>query len=252
MWLLSSADAQASVAQFFRVRFGTFTNVATDLIALSVGKVAGYTVAGRLSIAQSIVLPPLEGALFWWSLHRRVHWWMLSFGLLAWGSALISAFLNFQIGVGLALLFAAAEPALRRQAVLLQIVARAVLSAALLLAHPFGLLFYALLLGALAIGPTLAWREWRGRGKQPIETLPRWDAISEPDGGILNDVQLLNPVIPVDADTLYARYSAEWRRFDYLLVVNADIADEYGPFVPPSSLTLVRDTGFARLYKIAH
>ena len=86
MWLLSSADAQASVAQFFRVRFDTFTNVAIDLIALSVGKVAGYTVAGRLSIAQSIVLPPLKGALFWWSLHRRVQWWMLSFGLLAWAA----------------------------------------------------------------------------------------------------------------------------------------------------------------------
>ena len=43
---------------------------------------------------------------------------------------------------------------------LAQIVIRAVLSVILLLAHPFGLLLYAMVLGALAIGPHLDVREW--------------------------------------------------------------------------------------------
>ena len=163
MWLLSDSGAQADMAKFYHVQFDTFTNIVIDLIALTVGKLAGYQVAGRLSIALSIVLPPLGGAVLWWSLRRRVHWWMLSFGLLAWGSTITNAFLNFQIAIGLALLFAALEPTILGRGVAVQLVIRALLSVVLLLAHPFGLLFYLLLLVALAFGSGLTVRGWRPR-----------------------------------------------------------------------------------------
>ena len=48
-----------------------------------------------------------------------------------------------------------------------------------------------------------------------------------------------------------ATYLRAWReRFDYALVVNADLPDDLGPFVPPPELELVADEGFAQLYRI--
>lgn len=491
MWLLSSADGRASMAQFYQIRFDTYTNVAIDLIALTVGKFAGYQFAGRLSIALAVVLPPLGGALLWLSIFRRASLWMLSFGLLAWGGATINGFLNFKIAVGLALIFAALDPAVVRRGAIVQIVGRALLSLVLLLAHPFGLVFYALLIFALAIGPRLTLSDWRpsvtrlallgvsvfavaalfimfvpslpgaqehtsfatlredlvegavlfakdpkhklsdlflsfrsysnyvdgatllafllpvaiaalgrqlrvhaglmllsamlvlaylacpdhllgaawvdsrfavmlplafaasvapmltggraalsasvlvlffigrtayvadlwqarqadvasvaeaiasipngatvipfeqrpldrkagprgrftsagetsfrhlaalvvtrqhafvptlfaARGKQPVITMPPWDEISEPNGGTLNEAHVLDVDPPPDADQKAARYFTEWRKFDYMLLLNADMTGFYGPFVPPPALTLVRDAGFAKLYRIAH
>lgn len=491
MWLLSSADAQASMARFYQVHFDTYTNIAIDLIALSLGKVAGWQAAGRFSIALAVVLPPLGGALLWWSIHRRAHWWMLSFGLLAWSTTLLDAFLNFQIAVGFALLFAAAEPWLLVRPVLVQLAARAAMSAVLLLAHPFGLLFYALLLGALAIGPRWEIARWRpmatrlalaalsvggtavlfvllvpslpgagenaglstlpadfyqgfrdsmtkplqkavnvlfavrsysnlvdgatllifaapigiavafrrlnvhaglamltvglvfayvicpdsllgaawvdarfaimfmftlalavvprlerrlglavaaalflcligrtafvgsiwharqadvadvaaalepvpagatvmaleirpidrraaprgrysssgensfrhlpalavpwrkafvpslfaARGKQPLMVVPPYNDLSEPNGGLMEDVHILDAQPPIHMDDYIPQYIAVWPRFDYLLLLGADMPDIYGPFTLPPQMSLVRDTGFARLYRIKH
>lgn len=493
MWLLSSDASLASVSQFYRLQFDTFTNVGIDLLALTVGKVAGYQIAGRLSVAAAVVLPSLGGALFWRSVHGRYHWWMLSFGLLAWGQSLLDAFLNFQIGIGLALIFAALEPSVGTRKPAMQILLRALMSLALLLMHPFALLFHAFLLGALSIGPAISGRSrqyWTGiarrlapvflstglvvlvfvltvpslpgaqehsglntlhaefskgfqqfgeepvgklldllfamraysnrvdlptalaffapvglaalmlrlrlhagltllsagllaayflcpdyllgaywvdtrfavmfpfalaaavvpdlprgaariaasvlvvafigrtaligsawwqrqsdvasvaralqavpagasilpveqrpadrsiappgrytvvgensfrhlatlaipwrqafvptlfaaRGKQPVAVQAPWDDIAEPNGGQLADVHALDPAVPFGAGLDFARYATVWRtRFDYVLVVNADMPDRFGPFTPPPALTLVRDAGFAKLYRI--
>ena len=491
MWMLSGGPGTASVTQFYHVQFDTFTNIAIDLIALTVGKLGGYMLAGRVSIAAAVVLPAIGGALFWRAVHGRLHWWMLSFGLLVWGQSLLAAFLNFQIALGLALLFAASEPMIERQRPLLRIVARALIGVVLLLAHPFGLLFYGMLAAALILGPTLprngaAWRDaalrggvlviglglvlavffvatpelpgaqehsglgtmaaefwfgigvfmqdklfktlnlmlalrsynnrvdvltglalaapivlaaglrclrvhaglallsaalvviyflcpnfllgagwvsarfavmfaftaaaavdpalrgmtgraaavllaavlvgrtafvgviwqerqadvasvaaalsalpegasvlpielrpeqkstaplgryttlgepsfrhmpalavpWRhafvpilfaARGKQPLIVLPPWDAIADSSGGPLADVHALDPAPPKDAATEMVLYFPAWRRFDYVLLLGGDMTDKYGPFTPPAALTLIRDAGFARLYRI--
>ncbi len=494
MWLLSSDEAVASVSELYRVRFDTVTNILIDLIALSVGRLTDWQVAGRCSVALAVLLPPLGGALLWRSLFGRWHWWMLSFGLLAWGQSLLSAFLNFQIGIGLALVFAAIDPAVERRRPLAAVAIRSVLSIVLLLAHPFALLFYGILLAGQILGARIGLREyaywrvvatrlsragisllivalifylavpslpgtqehsgmatllhefgvgfdqaiaspgrklfklfvavsaysnkvdavtllafalpvvlaamlgrltvhaglllaavlllccfivvpdyllgaywvdtrfsvmlpfalatalrpdlpvwparlcatlllitfvartgmvaalwqdqqadvaalydalsalprgaallpveqrpadrskappgrytaigessyrhlasfalpWRSafvpiifaaRGKQPIEVLPPWDEIAQPNGGQLADVHVLDPVQRSDVGFDNAPYAAQWRtRFNYVIVLNADMADRFGPFTPPPALTLVRDAGFAKLYRIA-
>lgn len=83
------------------------------------------------------------------------------------------------------------------------------------------------------------------RGKQPISVRPPWDQISDPGGGVLPSVHCLEH--PARCDP----YLRHWRtRFDFVLVLNADQPDRYGPFVPPPELQLVKDAGFARLYLI--
>ena len=164
MWMLSSAAAAVSVSQFYHVQFDTFTNIAIDLIALTVGKLGGYELAGRVSIAAAVLLPAVGGAMLWRALYGRLHWWMLSFGLLVWGQSLLAAFLNFQIALGLALLFAALDPMIERRSPVIRVAARAALGLVLMVAHPFGFIFYGLLVAALILGPRVgrsaaAWRD---------------------------------------------------------------------------------------------
>jgi hypothetical protein len=78
---------------------------------------------------------------------------------------------------------------------------------------------------------------------------PPWDKLTSPvGGGFLPTVAALrNPALATgDAQ----RYVRDWRRFDYILVLNADRPDRDGVFVPPPQLRLLKDTGFAQLFAI--
>jgi hypothetical protein len=86
------------------------------------------------------------------------------------------------------------------------------------------------------------------RGKQPIEIRPAWTACSAPDGGRLVSVNGLGRH-PGPKDPAYMN---RWRScFDFILVLNADLPDAGGPFVPPPGVSLVADRGFAQLWRIS-
>src|SRR6185437_4804528 len=83
-------------------------NLATDLIAPPLMHVLPVHVVGRCLLG-GILLLNLAGVL---ALHRalfqRRSWWPLASGLVAYNSTFLLGFLNWQIGSGLAMLFAAA------------------------------------------------------------------------------------------------------------------------------------------------
>jgi hypothetical protein len=83
-------------------------------------------------------------------------------------------------------------------------------------------------------------------GKQPLTVRPPWNEIAVPEGKLVSVDWLDRPeAVP------YFPYLAHWRdRFDYVLVVNADLPDEAGPRPGHRELDLVADEGFAQLYRI--
>jgi hypothetical protein len=98
-----------------------------------------------------------------------------------------------------------------------------------------------------AFTPTL----FAARGKQPVRILQPWDEIAEPDGGLLASVIALTSRQVYDEAVKHASYLRVWReRFDFALVLNADVADVHGRFVPPDGLELLKDEGFAQLYRV--
>ncbi len=102
-------------------------------------------VVGRLLIAAAILLPTLGAIAYNASLGGR--WWSLGVGLVAYNRCLLSGFLNFEIGIGVALLLGAAWLRWREQHPVWTI-ALATLGAPVLFAcHLMGLLFFALLVG---------------------------------------------------------------------------------------------------------
>ncbi|QCK85038.1 hypothetical protein E8L99_04220 [Phreatobacter aquaticus] len=84
-------------------------------------------------------------------------------------------------------------------------------------------------------------------GKQPVTVRPPWSEIAVPEGDIPSPSVLGEP----EVIAYRFPYLAFWRtRFDYLLLLNADMADGMGPLPDDPALTLVADEGFARLYRI--
>jgi hypothetical protein len=101
-------------------------------------------------------------------------------------------------------------------------------------------------LDARAFVPTL----FTAVGKQPLVVTYRFKDISVPEGNLLSVGALIcesmqNFYLP------FTPYLADWRqRFDYVLIVNADLPDKYAGTSLPEGLIEVADTGFATLYAI--
>jgi hypothetical protein len=158
IWLLAGGAETAPVSDFYAVDWtGASTNIGLDLATAALGSVLPAEVLAPMFLIAALVLPPLGAAALNRALFGGWHWWQVGFAALAWSATLLAGFLNFQIGLGLALLAAAADPALARLGPARAFAVRAALAAVLLLVHIFALLFYAGLLAGLAAGP-----RWRG------------------------------------------------------------------------------------------
>ncbi len=155
IWLLTGGADLPPVSEMYRISWDTLTNIGIDLLAFGLGGLVPYDAIGRGFVAAAVLLPPVGGVLLWRAVHGGTHWWQICFGLLAWSAGLLYGFLNFEIGLGLALLAAAADPALARRGPVAAALGRAALAALLLLVHLFALVFYAALLAGLALGPDL-------------------------------------------------------------------------------------------------
>lgn len=89
-----------------------------------------------------------------------------------------------------------------------------------------------------AVGvPNLFW----AAGKQPLRVLQPWDQISFPEDGLLPWDALLK------AQTTPAHFKTWRQRYQYVLLLNADVGKSIDPAAFPE-LQLATDAGFARLY----
>ncbi len=161
IWLLSGGLDQGPMAAFYELDWAALTNIGIDLLAWGPGRFISAEMQGGIYLWLGAALPVLGAAL----LHRRIFggwsWWQLGFGIFAWNLTLLAGFLNFNIGVGLALLAAAAEPWLARRPPWLGFALRLGLGFGLGVMHAFALFLYAAILGGLALGPVArGWFTW--------------------------------------------------------------------------------------------
>ena len=156
-WLLSGGAQIAPVSQMYSIDWRqASTNIGTDLFVLLIGRFVPYTIAGKLVVVGSIVGPAAGGACLNRVIFGRWHWWQFSFVILSWTTTALFGFLSYQLSLALALLFACFDPYIYSSPILKPII-RFAFGVIVLLFHPFGLLFYALLLAALQIGSS-----WNG------------------------------------------------------------------------------------------
>lgn len=157
MWLLAGGIDTPPFHQIYALDWNrTFTNVGIDLAAYWLGPLIGVSLLARSLLFLAIVLPPL-GAI---ALHRRLHgggyYWQIGILYFAWCATLIGGFINFQIGLGMALLFANADHALQSRNPAVLFVWRLFAGLLLTVMHIFSLGFYMALVCGLEFSPTAA------------------------------------------------------------------------------------------------
>jgi hypothetical protein len=155
VWLISRGATLEPVSHMYAVDWtATQTNMGIELAAAVLGPLVPPEILMPLLLATAVLLPPM-GAV---ALNRTVfgtwHPWQVGFAFLGFAGTLLAGFLNFQIAVGLALFAASTDPwAARRLSPWGACVWRAVMAAALLPVHVFGVVFYAVLIFSLNLGP---------------------------------------------------------------------------------------------------
>ena len=165
LWLLSGGIAQAPFPEIYTLGWNSaFTNVGIDLMARWLGPVLGVSLLARLLLFLAIVLPPL-GAI---ALHQRLfggaYHWQIAMLSLAWCATMIGGFINFQIGLGMALLFAAADWRMQQKNRRLGLFFFRLVAALLLtVMHLFSVGFYLALVFGLEFSADFssALRQWR-------------------------------------------------------------------------------------------
>ena len=157
LWLLTGGVDHPPLSQIYAVDWSrASTNIAMDLVAVGLSGIvpAGITAASMLALA--IALPPLGLALLGRQVFGAFPWWHVACVVLAWNWVLLAGFVNFEIALGLALVGAALDLRLAKHGPAVLVPLRIVVGGVVLVAHAFGFLFYAALLGGLALGPAFA------------------------------------------------------------------------------------------------
>ncbi len=157
MWLLAGGAANPPLATMYAPSWTASTNVGTDLLA-SLASPGSVLMLARVFVFAAAALPPLGAVILNRALFGGTSWWQVAFPAFAWSTTMLIGLLNFQIGLGLALLAAAVDPALQRTGALPRLLIRITLGCALMLMHLFATGFYAALLTGIAFGIRPAWR----------------------------------------------------------------------------------------------
>jgi hypothetical protein len=193
LWLLGGGAAIPPVSSMYRIEWTVLTNIGIDLLTVPLTRIFSAETVGAFYVALSIVLVPLGAALLNRTIYGGWHWWCLGFPIIAWNAAVLAGFLNFQIGIGLALFAAAADPALARRGLPQAFLVRVAIGALLTVIHLFGLFFYTTLLCGLALGPDLrALRDRAGLVQAAGRLLPVVAAV----GLVLAGFLLTAPALP--------------------------------------------------------
>jgi hypothetical protein len=157
--LLAAGPDDPVLGPVFMPHWAIIPDLAVDLIAAPLLHLLPVHVAGRCLLG-GILLLNLAGVL---ALHRalfgRRSFWPLASGLVAYNSGFLLGFLNWQIGSGLAMLFAAAWLTWRERRPIATMTAAAAASVVLFFCHLMGLMFFLALIGSAEAHAV--W--WRGR-----------------------------------------------------------------------------------------
>lgn len=149
--VLAASGADPTLDRLFAVDWAFYPNLATDLLAAVLARSLPLDVAGRLVIACAILVP-VAGVV---ALHRTLHgaWraWPWIAALTAYNAVLTFGFLNYVVGIGVALLGAAALIAVDGRGTGLRAAVAGTCGAAALLCHLIAFALFVLLAAAAGL-----------------------------------------------------------------------------------------------------
>jgi hypothetical protein len=103
MYVITQIDTDPVLARMYEVQWGVVPNLAMDLLVPALSKIMPLTVAGRVFIALSMLLPIVGVVVLHRVSFRTREMWPLSAVAVAYNGLLFWGFLNFVAGIGVAL-----------------------------------------------------------------------------------------------------------------------------------------------------
>ena len=167
IYVLAFGDQDPFLSRMYAQHWALIPNLAIDLVMPPLARLLPIHVAGRVMLAAGLLAPTLGVVVYHRAAFRARSYWPMAAALVAYNSLFVFGFVNYLIGLGAALLVAAAwlrwcdapAPAL--------VVTGAAATALLFFIHLFSLVFLAILIGASELGWLIARRhdraEWRRR-----------------------------------------------------------------------------------------
>jgi hypothetical protein len=148
MYVIAHASADPILAKFFSIHWTVVANSGVELVMPILLRWFPLWDTGRV-FAMLAVLLPLAGTIaFSRAAFGRWSAWSLGGGLVAYNTLFLLGFMNFIIGLGFALLFAALWIANRGRHPVWTILGGTVAALMLFFVHMYGLIYFALLIGA--------------------------------------------------------------------------------------------------------
>ncbi len=148
--VLVAAGTDPALDRMFEVKWEFYPNLVTDLLVLSLARMMPLDAAGRVAVGCAILLPILGVVALHRALHGTWRLWPWIAVLTSYNGLLTLGFLNYVVGVGMALLGASALLALGGRPAWLRAAAAGVFGVATLLCHLFAFALFLLLIAVLA------------------------------------------------------------------------------------------------------
>ncbi len=167
-WLIAGGAHDPILARFYQIDWSNaVTNIGVDRVIALFSPLASGLIQGHIAIIVAAILPPLGILTLSYAVSRRFTAWQVIFPFAAWSTTFLMGFVNFQIGLGLALLFASIDPLVQPRLWKGVVWMRVPFGLVLAVDHLFSLIFYAILLAGLALGPSPFLADaWRDRGRR--------------------------------------------------------------------------------------
>jgi len=163
MEILAHRATDPALSRIYRVNWRILPNIGIDLALPPLLRLVPLAVAGKVFVALALVLPLAGVAALHRAIFRYRSYWPLAAGLVVYNRLFFAGFLNFLIGIGLALLAASLWRFLGDRKPLKRSGQQPIASVVIFFCHLIALAFYALLL----IGLELA-RSWETRSASPV------------------------------------------------------------------------------------
>ena len=161
-YVLAHGQQDPHLSQMYAPHWAVIPNLAVDLILPPLLSVMPVHIAGRLMLAAALVLPVIGAVLYSHTAFGRRSYWSIAVCLVAYNGLFLLGFVNFQLGIGLALVCAAAWLRWRETNPAATVALGTICAVILFFSHLMGLLFFIILLASHEI--QRAWEVHRQGG----------------------------------------------------------------------------------------
>jgi hypothetical protein len=165
-YVLAFGQDDPVLSRLYAQQWEIIPNLAIDVVLTGLMRVFPVYVAGRVMLGLILMLNYAAIILYSRSVFGRWSWWPLAAALMGYHALFLMGFMNFQVGIALAMLTAAGWNAWWERYPVPTIAGAALAATLVFFSHIFGLIFCGVLIGSREV--MASWRDWRAGDRRAV------------------------------------------------------------------------------------